>query len=370
VILMPVEACVGHPIIDSDRHVIEPTDMWRAYLPPPFAARAPRQEGRDLMFEGQPLFSNVSPVARAIVGGQAATRLDHLLAASHPRGQLAAMDRQGVDVAYLFPTYALYLAYIDGADPALSAAIAQAYNAWLFDYCQLDPQRLKGVGLVARHDPGAMLAELERVLALGFRAVVLRPNPVAGRALNDPAYEPFWASCEAASVTVTFHEGTQARVPTAGADRFATRFAQHACSHPMEQMMAFLALVEAGVLERHPTLRVAFLEAGAGWLPHWLWRLDQLSYPHMREEVATNVTMAPSHYFRRQCWLSFEAGEPGLDAVIASVGLDRLVYGSDYPHPDHGVARIAEPITGNPAAAAEALRRAALYDNPRRLFGA
>jgi predicted TIM-barrel fold metal-dependent hydrolase len=115
-------------------------------------------------------------------------------------------------------------------------------------------------------------------------------------------------------------------------------------------------------------LRVAFLEAGASWLPSWLWRLDELSYPHMKEEVAGNIEMLPSEYFRRQCWVSFEPSEPGLDVVIEHVGLDRLLYGSDYPHPDHGAQPIVDQFSDNRAAAAEDIRRAALEDNPRRLF--
>lgn len=363
--------------VDSDRHVIEPTEMWRAYLPAAFAARAPRQggrqdgrgEGREVIFEGQPLFGHISQRAREIVGRQAAARLPELLAASDPAGQLHAMDRQGFAAAYLYPTYALYLAYIDGADPLLSHAMAAAYNRWLSDYCRTSPGRLRGVGLIARHDPAGMLAELENVVRYGFRAVILRPNPIAGRTVGDPAYEPFWAACEERGLAVAFHEGTQGRLPTVGADRFATRFAQHATSHPMEQMLAFLALLEAGVLERHPGLRFAFLEAGAGWLPAWLWRLDHLSWPHMRDEVAGRVDRPPSEYFRRQCWVSFEPTEPCLDAVIEAVGLDRLVYGSDYPHPDHAIGPVAQELQGNRAATAEALRAAALTQNPHRLYG-
>jgi len=76
-------------------------------------------------------------------------------------------------------------------------------------------------------------------------------------------------------MAVGIHEGTHSRLPTTGAERFNSRFALHACSHPMEQMMALLALIEGGVLERHRRLRVAFLESGCGWLPYWLWKLDE-----------------------------------------------------------------------------------------------
>jgi len=103
----------------------------------------------------------------------------------------------------------------------------------------------------------------------------------------------------------------------------------------MEAQLAFLSLLDAGVLERHPRLRVAFLEAGASWVPHWLWRLDEICYATMPGENARNVTIPPSRYFARQCWVGIELGEPCLRQVIDLVGADRLLYGTDFPHPDH-----------------------------------
>src|SRR5262249_33497780 len=142
--------------------------------------------------------------------------------------------------------------------------------------------------IISRHDPGRMVADLEAVLHDGYRAVVLRPNPVLGRTLGAPEMEPFFAACEVNSVPVFLHEGAHGRVATAGADRFRTHFAQHSCSHPLEAMMALVALLEGGVLERHPALRFVWLESGCGWLPYWLWRLDE-EYEHMRNEVRGSV---------------------------------------------------------------------------------
>jgi predicted TIM-barrel fold metal-dependent hydrolase len=353
-------------IIDADRHVIEPIDMWRQYLPARWQSRAPRMQDDTLVFEGRPIFGAISQAAKRIVSEQARARAADLLAASTGPTQLQAMDRQGVSVGYLFPTYALYVPYGDDLEPALSAEIFTAYNRWLYDYCSADPVRLKGVGLIGPQQPEAMLSELARIARYGWRAVVLRPNPVRGRTLGDAGYARFWSACEDGGIAIAVHEGAQSRLPTAGAERFNTRFAQHACSHPIEQMMAFLALLEAGVLERHPRLKFAFLEAGAGWLAPWLWRLDELSYPHMRDEVGGEVARRPSQYFRRQCWISFEPSEPGLELLAERVGLDRLLYGSDYPHPDHGESSAFEQVAGSTLGAMAA--RSVLLDNPLRFY--
>jgi uncharacterized protein len=358
----------GSLFIDSDRHVIEPFELWQARLPRHLMERAPREQDGVILFEGRDLFENVSPQARAIVTRQATARHADLFAASHGHGQLDSMDRQQIDVAYLYPTYALYVAYVEGTDPELSSALVAAYNDWLFDYCSADPQRLRGVGMIDRNAPDEMLRELERVRARGWRAVVLRPNPVGGRTLGHPSHEPFWTACAEHGVAVALHEGTQARVATVGADRFTTRFAQHACSHPMEQMLGFLSLLESGVLERHPSLRFGLLESGAGWLAPFLWRLDRLSYPHMREEVALHVRELPSSYFRRQCWISFEPGEPGLELAQAAVGGERFLYGSDYPHPDHETSPIRPQLAATPGSAA--LFDVAVGENACRFYEA
>lgn len=380
----------GYRVIDADRHVLEPIDLWGTYLPAEFRDRAPYYEyfdrgeplesriadggsGRpiplppDLMVDGAPVVDRLSRRARIELAGAAYEHRDQLLEAQTPDGHLRDMDQRGIDVSMLYPTLAMYLVSIETMAPALAMAYATAYNAWLRDFCAADPQRLRAVGLICRHDPGGMIEELERIHTYGWRTIVLRPNPVRGRLLSDPSYESFWQRCEQLDVAVAIHEGAQARVQTVGADRFTTRFAMHACSHPMEQMMALLALIEGGVLERHPRLRVAFLEAGCGWLPYWLWRLDDIEYGTLAGEVADRVTMKPSAYFRRQCMVGIEPDEPGLAAAIRHIGADRVLFGSDYPHLDHDDDLVGALVglTERGVLSDDELH-AVLWDNPAR----
>jgi predicted TIM-barrel fold metal-dependent hydrolase len=198
--------------------------------------------------------------------------------------------------------------------------------------------------------------------------VALRPNPIKGRILSDPAYEAFWTACERAGVAVAVHEGTHTMLPTTGADRFETRFALHACSHPMEQMMALLALIEGGVLERHPGLRVAFLEAGCGWLPYWLWRLDEVEYKNLAGEVAGRVRMPPSSYFRQQCFVGFEPSEPYLAEIVRHVGAGRLLFGTDFPHLDHSGDPVAEALAAGSRLSSGAAEMF-LWENAAEFYG-
>jgi predicted TIM-barrel fold metal-dependent hydrolase len=182
----------------------------------------------------------------------------------------------------------------------------------------------------------------------------------------DPAYEPFWTECEALDIAVGLHEGTHCLLPTTGVDRFHTRFALHACSHPMEQMMALLALIEGGVLERHPKLRVAFLESGCGWLPYWLWKLDE-EYKNLHWEVKDRVRCLPSEFFRRQCYIAIKPSEPYLSQIIDFIGSDNLLFGSDYPHMDNRINGFNEIMESNKKEAQKIIRKI-VWNNPQRIY--
>lgn len=318
--------------------------------------------------DGRPVYRSMGARAVRALAAAASERHGRSGALERPETQLADMDREGIDVAFLYPTLGLALLGMAPLDPRVAAAYARAYNTWLRDFCARDPERLRGVGLVSPHDPAQMVVELEHAAALGFRAVVLRPNPVEGRTLGDPAYEPFWTGCEQRSIAVALHEGAHAHLPAAGADRFSSRFALHACSHPMEQMMALLALLEGGVLERHPGLRIAFLEAGCGWVPYWLFRLDEIEYRNLAAEVEPHIRQAPSAYFRRQCFVGLEPDEPYLPDLVPHIGADNLLFGTDYPHPDHGQGLVAQALALRGALSDEVVRKI-LWDNPARFYG-
>ena len=171
------------------------------------------------------------------------------------------------------------------------------------------------------------------VKELGFKGIFVRPNPVKGRNIDDPYYDPLYKTVVDLGVPLLVHEGSGAFLPTAGADRFAGQwFFTHTISHPLEQMLASLGLICRGALERNPELQCVFLEAGAGWLPYWLWRMDE-HYEVLPFQVPW-LKMKPSDYFRRQCFMSFEADETRFGEVISSIGADHVVFASDYPHWD------------------------------------
>lgn len=365
----------GFKVMDSDIHIIEPADLWERYIDPPFHARAPRgfaEWPADLRLEveGKVMPHGINVGERR--GGWAAARDRERFQAFHemgwtPQAQLEGMDREGIDVGVVYPSRGLYAQAVDGLDPQLAAAIARAYNNWLYDFCSANPQRLIGAGMIAPFDVHEAVAEVRRCAKeLGFKGFFLRPNPVNGRNWHDEVYEPLWAELEELGVPLGFHEGQGALLPEVG-DRFgANAMLRHVAAHPMEQMLAAISFCCGGVLERHSGLRVAFLEGNCSWVPFLLWRMDE-HQEWIGDVYAADLTMKPSDYFKRQCFASVECDEDPVTEVISSIGDENIVFSTDFPHPDckypHATDRFLQMEISEPS------KRKVLWDNCARYYG-
>jgi predicted TIM-barrel fold metal-dependent hydrolase len=282
-----------------------------------------------------------------------------------PRLRLRDMDREGIDAAVLYPSIGLNFWAVE--DPAAAIALARAYNDWLASYCAAGPGRLFGAAMVPVQDPRAAVAELRRArLELGFPAAFLRPNPCLGRSIADDAYEPLWDAAEDLEVTIGVHEGSSNTIRTLAMDRPFNPLILHAVSHPFEQMLACAQLMVFGVMERHPGLRFVFLEAGGGWAPYWIERLD--GQVHGFGGYCPEMRTLPSEYFARQCWVSFEVDEAALPALVAFVGEDHIVWGSDYPHHDATFPGAVMELAGTIAPLSDAVRAKILGGNAAELY--
>src|SRR5581483_926636 len=128
-----------------------------------------------------------------------------------------------------------------------------------------------------------------------------------------------------------------------------------AISNPFDMMYTMAFVLAGGVCERFPDLKIVFLEANGGWVVPWLERLDH--HAKIFAWDVPNLRLAPSEYFRRQCWISFDPDESTLAFTARSplVGADRIVWASDYPHPDAKfpgvVGELREAMDGLDAAA-------------------
>ncbi len=333
----------AYNVVDADGHVLEPINLWEHYIDPTFRDRRPQRftdtDGKErLKIDGKAFGGKKGLGTLGAIGARDGIVLDDNLAYEEgrpggfdPHKRIPDMDFDGIDAAFLYPSLCLGFGGVE--DPALAAALYRAYNRWLADYCKPYPDRLFGVAMLPLQSIDAAIDEMRFARKeLGFRAGFIRPNPYNGRMLHDPAYEPFWTAAEELDMAIGLHEGSALNQPTVGVDRFATRGAQHIISHTMEMMLACLSVVWGGVVERHPKLRIGFLESGGGWVAPWLDRMDR----HFDDQGFNDsgLTTRPSDLFRRNCWISFEPVEGSLKVLADYIGPHKIMWATDYPHPD------------------------------------
>jgi predicted TIM-barrel fold metal-dependent hydrolase len=342
----------GLRILDADAHVIEPGDVFgdgfRAGLETiDLPETTPREPCGDL-----------SKLADFFADGCSA------------REYLRCMDAEGIDAVVLYPSMGLFVPFQPELAPAQSARACRAYNEWIAEYCSTDPRRLAGVGIVPLADVGFAVKEARHIASLGLPGVMARPNHLYGRSLGARDYDPLYDALQEAGLVFAVHEGLGVRGPTIGREVSDTFAVRHAMSHPMEQMAAMASLVLEGALERHATLRVAFLESGTGWLPYWLARLDNHD-EWMHESETAALSLTPSEYFARQCVICTDPDDPLAAWVTSQVGADHMMWASDFPHPD---ALYPEAVTSFLKESAEHglggtdLDRV-LWDTPVRFYG-
>lgn len=351
----------GFKWMDSDMHLAEPGDLWQRYVADELRERVPELTGVS------PDYNVLSRSTIAAIEQIRSTRtqlFEEYLSPDgrciDPAGQLKAMDREGIDVAILFPTAGRRS---KTADPAILAALHRAYNSWLHDFCRYEPARLKLNAIVSLLDVEAAVAEVRRVAELGSVSVSLEGLTDATR-LYEPAYEPLWTEAERWGLAIGLHNFVQMF------SRYGDKtIYSHPTGRPVEHACALTELLFGGVMERHPRLRFVFLEAGCSWVPYWLFRLEEEweKFRPLDEELAANVTMPPIEYWRRQCFSSVEVDEWPLRAVIDTVGGDNLVLSSDFPHFDSAFPHAGDRFMAIPGVSDEAKARI-LWDNCARLY--
>ncbi len=369
---LPLPPMAG-PIVDADGHVVEPEAAWGNLADEHRVRIVPDGRGYEHVIVGDTEILAV-PLGNLARPG---SRFDdpatfRPLAEAQPGGwdpvaRLADMDAEGIDQAVLYPSIGLYTSVLSAA---AAVAVARAYNDWLADYCGAagGARRLFGAAMLPLQDPAAAAAELRRAVgSLGFVAGFVRPNPCLGRSLSDRAYDVVWDAAEELGVPIGVHEGSSVIVPTLGADRPFNPMILHAVSHSFEEMLACAQLIAFGVLERHPGLRVVFLESSGAWGPFWLERLDEQAESF--GGFCPDMKLRPSEYFARQCAISFEVDERTLPALAPFVGAERIVWGSDYPHHDATFPGAVEAIRATVAPCPTAVQARVLGLNARRLYG-
>jgi predicted TIM-barrel fold metal-dependent hydrolase len=340
---------VDYNVIDADGHVLEPPDLWEQYIEPRFRDRCPKlfilENGAEVLrVEGDAALDfghGKKPITFGVTGsfgardGSVSPRIPYHQGKAggfDPHARIPDMDAEGIDAAFLYPTLGLFIACIED-DPELAAADCRAYNRWLADYCKAYPERLFGNAMLPLVSVEAAIEEMRFAAnQLGMRSGFIRPNPYGKRTLHDPSLYPLWEAAQEMDFAMAVHGGAASGMAAMGEDRFRGMATGHCATHTFEMMAAAMSFVMCGICDRFPRLRVAFLEAGGGWITGWLDRMDR----HF-DDVGfndTKLTTRPSDAFRRQCFISFEPTETSLKLLAEHIGPDHILWATDYPHPD------------------------------------
>jgi predicted TIM-barrel fold metal-dependent hydrolase len=359
----------GYAVVDADGHGGEPP-RWRRRIPDAFRSRmaeyvaSMKRTYADVPGGGLQL-SDANP-REPTWDDEDEVDFDPTMRAgmSDPAARLQDMDLEGIDVTVMFPPgsgeeWAL-------GDAAFAGALCRVLNDARAEFAAFAPERLKLVAKLPMLEPAMAAEELERcVTEHGFVGMVTAQH-ILDRNLDDPSFDVVWSTAERLRVPVCVHGGGQApgQVPVA-IDRFSTRLAKHAITHPVGAMLALTSFTVGGVLARFPDLRVAFLEAGAGWLPFWLERLDE--HWELLPEQAPALDRPPSAYFAGRGFVSCEPEERGVPWVLDRVG-DVVCYASDYCHWDCAFPRSVE-LLAERADLSRSQKAAVLAANAARLYG-
>ncbi|HEU0167737.1 MAG TPA: amidohydrolase family protein [Chloroflexota bacterium] len=329
-------------IVDADGHAVDRDAIYRERLPQRFRKRVALfpNDGFDRAQNG------------TIVKGP-----------QTPQQNLADNDLEGIDLQVIYPTAALMLSRV--RERELAVELARTYNDWLFDWCAVDRRRLKGVAAVPLHvDVAESIRELDRCMSrLGTLGVMVNTYDPA-RNVAHPDFWPFYEECARQNVPVSFHASGSDTMDAVA--HFDTFLGVHTLSHAPEQLIACTAILYSGLLERFQDLRVAFLEAGCGWVPFWMEHTDEEW--EKRPFDAPLLTAKPSEYMASgRVYVSCEPEEKTLRCVPDFFPAANILYASDYPHWDgafpNSVATLADR-TDLP----DALKRQIFLDNPCRFY--
>jgi predicted TIM-barrel fold metal-dependent hydrolase len=328
-------------VIDADTHYWEPITAWSDYIDPAFRDRAPRfvdDRGRLLMRVGESVYPSMPnhPGLAKVYGPDDALHpqtVHDKAVSTDPDARLGEMDAQDAAVHVIYPTLGM-VGFNGIEDPELAGACARAYNRYCAAFAASDPVRLKPVMLVPFNHPDVAAREIAYARGTcGLDIAFANPTPPEEVPWSDARYDVVWSALEDLDVTLTFHESTVGAGPTTiGINRYwGSGKMVYLCTHTVEPQLAVMDMIAGGVLHRHPRLRVGLLEAHVSWVPGLLQLIDYKMGPS-HEVRGGALTMPPSDYFRRQCFVAVFADDVGIVEAANYLGEDNLVFSSDWPH--------------------------------------
>jgi predicted TIM-barrel fold metal-dependent hydrolase len=370
----------GYRVFDADAHVIYPADLWPRFLDGRFVDRVARKSppGFDhynpVTVDGRwtqhptSIYGNFQRAINWTTEDMIAKYGEDLVVKGFTGDRVAtALEPEGVDVMVIYgPEYDMWL---DGIDPELQAAMARAYNRWGAEMREQSGGRVLASGPIPLNDVARAVEEITYAHdELGVRCFWARPDHFNHRNLGNRYYDPVYGLLQDLDCAFATHEYMGLNAVSAGSERFTTFTEWHTIVHPHEAQAAILSMIVNGVFERFPRLRCAYMEAGCGWLPSWLHRIDE--HLELAGAVeAPDLTMSATQYFQRNCWISAECEDSFVADVVRWMGDGHIVFETDFPHPDSKYPDATALFLGlDGSILSEDSKRKILWDNAVDLY--
>ncbi|HTO69244.1 MAG TPA: amidohydrolase family protein [Myxococcota bacterium] len=391
---------LGFGIWDGDNHYYEPRDAFTRYVEPRFRDRAVRvvdtPQGRPQIWIGDREFhflddtfasfeKTVRPGSlREFLKSLGSDRLVEPESVEIPMdpafqnrdARLARMDEQGVEAAFLFPTLGVCVEHFLRADPELSYANLRAFNRWLDETWGFAWQgRIFASPVISLLDPDEALRDLEDVLAKGARLINVRTGPAGGRSPADPAFDRVWSLANEAKLAIAYHVGeagynelmsTHWGEAANPASHHQSAF-QWVCMYGDRPIMdTIVALIMGNFFGRYPHIKVLSVENGSLWVPYLLKAMDKMKGMGRNGPwLGGRVHGRASEIFKEHVFVN-PYHEEDHKALADLLGVDRVVFGSDYPHAEC-VPHPEEFIAGIQKQFAPADVRKLMRENAQRL---
>ena len=358
------------PIISADSHITEAPNTYVDYIDAKWRDKAPHivdagERGDIYVIDGMKSTISMGLVAAAGKKPEEltlrGTKFDELHKGGwDPEARMVDQDKDGVSAEVIYPTVGMVVT--NHPDFEYKKACFDAYNRWLAEYCSAYPDRLLGCGQTAMRTPEEGVADLHAIKAAGLRGVMM-PNIPAEEDYDCEIYNPVWEAAVELGLPLSFHI-----VPAADPDQRGSRL--NGFLGVIRQNQDIIGtMIYGGVFERYPALRIVCVEADAGWVPHYMYRMDH-AYERHRNWMAPGVELSkmPSEYFREHVYTTFQ------DDYVAFKSADqmnwrRLLWASDFPHSDSTWPWSQDVLTEQTVGLGEEQREGILSGNVAELYG-
>ena len=243
-----------------------------------------------------------------------------------------------------FPSSSLVAVPPTADEYELRWAGLKAHNRWMVDFCAQTPGRRAGIAQVMLNNVDDAVSEVKWSKEAGLTGGILLPGVPPGSTVDlyhAPQYEPIWAACAEYDVVINSHGGTAGPEPP-GAGKFPSSGAMFMVETSWFSHRTLWQFIFSGILERYPNLKVCLTEQATGWVPGTLAMLDdfharftsgkQNMEAYFAGEAARGLSLTPSEYFQRNVFMGASFLRPQECAIRHEIGVDNIMWGSDYPH--------------------------------------